>query len=279
MDVQQRIAIIFDFDDTLAPDSTSEFLESIGIDTEQFWNSTAQMQLSHWDPIPAYLYQMLQVSAQKNITRSKLSAWGPHVPLYPGVTEIFDLLRERLQELSREIELEFYIISSGIEDIIKTTPIAHHFTDIWACDFHCDEQEKILFPKRIVSFTDKTRYIFHIAKGLIGPESRGKPFDVNRKFKKEDLRIPPDQMIFVGDGYTDVPCFSLIRKNGGIPLAVCDTSDRQRWGRAWGFMEEKRVIHWATADYKRGSTLYASLMMALETIANRMMIKQRTYQG
>lgn len=279
MDMQQKVAIIFDFDDTLAPDSTSGFLESIGVDTEKFWEATAQKQQEHWDPIPAYLYQMLEVNKKNGITRSKLRAWGPHVPLYPGVIEIFDLLRERMKELSEEISLEFYIISSGVEEIIRSTPIAHHFTDIWACDFHYDSRDEIQFPKRIVSFTDKTRYIFHIAKGLIGSESREKPFDVNRKYKKENLRIPEDQMIFVGDGYTDVPCFSLVGKNGGIPLAVCDTADRQKWGRAWGFMEEQRVIHWATADYRKGSTLYASLMMALESIANRMMIKNHAYQG
>ena len=82
-------------------------------------------------------------------------------------------------------------------------------------------------------------------------------------------------MIFVGDGYTDIPCFSLIRDGGGIPLAVCDMEDRERWGRAWGFMEENRVFHWATANYNKGSTLYASLMMSLETIAKNMLLKNQ----
>ena len=78
-----------------------------------------------------------------------------------------------------------------------------------------------------------------------------------------------DQMIFVGDGYTDVPCFSLIGKVGGIPLAVCDPEDRQKWGKAWGFMESKRVLHWAMANYELGSTLHGSLCMAIEKIIKR----------
>jgi len=222
---------------------------------------------------------MVQISKEKDITRKRLASWGENVKLYPGVEEIFAKLNARRDELAPEIKLEYYIISSGIEEILRHSPIAHHFTDIWGCDFHYDENEFIRFPKRIVSFTDKTRYIFHITKGLIGEASRSDPFEVNRKVNPDDKKIPRDQMIFVGDGYTDVPCFSLIGKAGGIPLAVCDTEDRKKWGRAWGFMEEKRVIHWATADYRQGSTLYASLMMALESQIQKILVRQRAYLG
>ena len=276
---QDVIAIIFDFDDTLGPESTSSFLDSINIDVPSFWKETENLREEGWDPVPSYLYQLVQLAEEKDITKERLAAWGKNVALYPGVEEIFGKLNARRDELAPEIKLEYYIISSGMEEMLRHCPIAHHFTDIWGCDFHYDEKGFIRFPKRIVSFTDKTRYIFHITKGLIGQESRSCPFEVNRKVNPEDKKIPRDQMIFVGDGYTDVPCFSLIGKAGGIPLAVCDTEDRNKWGRAWGFMEEKRVIHWATADYRQGSTLYASLMMALESQIQKILVRQRAYLG
>jgi hypothetical protein len=283
MNKQQVIAIIFDFDDTLGPDSTSGLLNDCGIDVVQFWQEAARLHLEHWDPVTAYLYKMIQSSqlsmSTNPITKAKLGAWGQKAPLYPGVLEIFGDLKTRAKELSPDIRLEFYVISSGIEEVVRHSPIASNFTDIWGCDFTYDEEGGILFPKRQVSYTDKTRYIFHVRKGLIGAESRQKPFEVNRKYPSEEIRIPIDQMVFIGDGYTDIPCFALVGKEGGIPLAVCDTSDRERWGHAWGFMEENRVIHWATADYRKDSTLYVSIMMALETIAKKIIMRNRSYQG
>ncbi len=279
MDKQHIIAIIFDFDDTLASDSTTGLLTSCGIDTDAFWEDANQLHNDFWDPVPAYLHKMIQLTHQPSshciITRELMQEWGRNAPLYPGVDAIFNDLTTRLRSITNTIALEFYIISSGIEEILHNTPIAHHFTDIWACQFLFDDTNKITFPKRIVSFTDKTRYIFHVAKGLIGTEARKKPFAVNRKYPSKQLRIPYNQMIFVGDGYTDIPCFSLVRDGGGIPLAVCDTIDRNRWGRVWNFLEEKRVLHWATANYTKGSTLYASLMMSLETIANNILLQDK----
>ncbi|MGM0440175.1 MAG: haloacid dehalogenase-like hydrolase [Chlamydiota bacterium] len=281
MNKQQTIALIFDFDDTLGPDSTSGFLNSCGIDVKEYWQKADDLYHQHWDPVLAYLYQMIRYSQKNNaaITKEKFAEWGRQVTLYPGVTQIFDDLRQRSTTLNPNINLEFYVISSGIEDIIRNSAIAHHFTDIWGCDFTYDDQGGILFPNRIVSYTDKTRYLFHIRKGLIGEEYRKHPFEVNRKYRPEDIRVPMDQMIFVGDGYTDIPCFSLLRKQGGIPLAVCDTADRDKWGKAWGFLEERRIIHWASTNYRQGTTLYTSLMMALETIAKRITIRNHSYQG
>ena len=268
------IAIAFDFDDTLGPDSTSGLLNAIGVDVHKFWNDLEIMSSEHWDPVPAYLYKIIKLNQalpqDKALTKQSLVEWGKKAPLYPGVDTIFSYLRSLAKELNPHITLEFYIISSGIEEVIRASPIASNFTDIWACDFCYDESGRLAFPKRIVSFTDKTRYLFHISKGLIGDEVRQKPFEVNRKFDSAKKRISMDQIIFVGDGYTDIPCFSLIRKAGGIPIAVCDTEDRKTWGKAWGFMEEKRVTHWAVADYQEGSTLRASLSMAIATIIRRL---------
>lgn len=272
--MQNTIAVIFDFDETLAPDSTSSFLESFGVDVREFWGQRLQQLLDlAWDPVPAYLHLMIEESASRpagqRMTRESLQAWGKEIEFFPGATRIFGALRSHLKEISPHVQLEFYVVSSGIGDILRGTRIAKEFTEIWSCDFHFNEGGEIAFPKNVISFTDKTRYIFHISKGLIGPEYRTKPFEVNRRVAPENLRVPLSQMVYVGDGYTDIPCFSLIRNNGGVAIGVYNDESRERWGRAWGFVEDGRVSNLVPADYRKKSALANSLLMAVESIARK----------
>ncbi len=281
--MSNTIAIIFDFDDTLAPDSTTSFLANIGVDVHKFWKQEVQALIeADWDPVPAYLHQMINLSnsrPESPITSEAMAQWGKTVNYYAGVETVFDRLKAHAKKVNPMLNLEFYLISSGIGQILRHTSIAHHFEDIWACDFACDDTGAITFPKRIVSFTDKTRYIFHISKGIFGERSRGRPFDVNLKVDVEDLRVPGNQMIFVGDGYTDIPCFSLVRKGGGIAIGVYDSNNTDKWGRAWGFIEQQRVSNLVPADYSDRSALANSLMMAVESMARRIELTRLTYQG
>jgi hypothetical protein len=280
---QETIALVFDFDDTLAPCCTSGYLERQGVEPELFWQTEVQSLVDDgWDPIPAYLYGMIGASRAGRIppmTKESLESWGPEVPLFNGVTGIFDRLRKHTASLNPSLNLEFYVISSGIGDIVRNTVIAPHFTDIWSCDFAYDENGHAHFPKRLVSFTDKTRYLFQISKGQIGPEARTRPFDVNLKVPSDERRIPLNQMIFVGDGYTDVPCFSLVKKRGGIAIGVYDGQDHTKWGRAWGFLEQNRVSNLAPTDYTEHSALSNALMMSIDSIANKISLAQSSYQG
>jgi hypothetical protein len=282
--VHDTIAVVFDFDETLAPDSTSTFLRGLGVDVKKFWGRDVNPLLDHgWDPIPAYLYGLLQLSNGAGpgvpITRAKMEASGKTIKLYDGATRIFDRLRRTAAAVDAGVRVEFYLISSGVGELLRSARIAREFTSIWACDFAYDKQGAIVFPKNIVSFTDKTRYLFHISKGLIGPDSRNKPFEVNRKIAPTDLRVPFDQMIFIGDGYTDIPCFSMVRRQGGVAIGVYDAEHRERWGRAWGFIEDDRVSNLVPADYRKGSALSNSLIMAVESMARKIALRRSTYQG
>ncbi|MFN3402631.1 MAG: HAD family hydrolase [Cytophagaceae bacterium] len=276
-----RIAVIFDFDDTLAPDSTSSFLEHMGVNVPEFWKKKVQPLLDDdWDPIPAYLYMMIEESNSGKIppiTRAELESFGSKISFHKGVAGMFKRLEDHVRQIYSDTDIEFYLISSGIGDILRNTAISKNFKDIWASDFSYDQNDKIKFPKKIVSFTDKTRYLFHIAKGLTGPKFRGKPFDVNKKVDISKLKVPTDHMIFVGDGYTDIPCFSLIKKGGGYAFGVYDNENRDKWGRAWGFIEEGRVTSLYSANFSEKSDLSNSLLMAIDSIANRIKLKSLTY--
>ena len=277
------IALIFDFDDTLAPDSTSGFLASMGVDTAAFWKDEVDpLLVQDWDPVPAYLHRMIELSRSNRlgaITRERLSKWGSELPLHDGVASLFSRLRHAVKQVHPQVQIEYYLISSGIGDVVRNTPIAHEFTDIWASEFVYGEDGGIAFPRRIVSFTDKTRYLFHVQKGIVGPAYLGKPFEVNRKVAEDRLRVPFDQMVFVGDGYTDIPCFSLIRRAGGFAFGVWDPKHRDKRSRAWGFIEDGRVSNLNQARYDDAAELYQWLEEAVTSLAGRIALKSRVYRG
>lgn len=277
------IAVVFDFDDTLAPDSTSGWLRRAGLDTGPFWKQeVGELLAQDWDPVPAYLFTMIERSrrgAMPPLTRADLAAWGRELPLHPGVETLFERLRRCVKDVDPRVSVEFYLISSGIGDVVRNTRVAHEFTDIWASEFHYDEHGVALFTRRIVSFTDKTRYLFHIQKGLIGKGSRGRPFDVNRKLAPDRLRIPMSQFIFVGDGMTDIPCFSLVTKEKGVAVAVYDEHQTEKWGGAYRFVAEDRVKSLYSANYSEHSDLSRFLVMALRHMAEGIVLRARAYQA
>jgi len=281
--VQERIAVVFDFDDTLGPDSTTGFLKHAGLkDIEGFWKEVGALIADDWDPVPAYLNHMVTASHDgriKPITQQALADWGTSLPLFDGVVDVFSHLRTVVKDANPRVTLEFYLISSGIGDVLRNMPIADEFTDIWASEFHYDADSNAVTPRRIISFTDKTRYIFQIQKGIIGNESRGKPFAVNKRVPADQVRIPLNQMMFVGDGYTDIPCFSLIKQNGGIPIAVYDYNHTEKWGNAFQFVADGRVSNLHSANYRQGSDLVNFLTMAVRSLAERIAVAASSYQG
>lgn len=281
--MQERIAVVFDFDDTLGPDSTSGFLRQSGLeDIESFWKEVGAMMDADWDPVPAYLNHMIEASRSGRltpVTRDALMAWGRQLPLFDGVEELFPHLRKIVRETNPRVTLEFYLISSGIGDVLRNMAIADEFTDIWASEFHYDDQGHAATPRKIISFTDKTRYIFQIQKGIVGLQARGKPFAVNRRVPADQIRIPLDQMVFVGDGYTDIPCFSLIKQHGGIPIAVYDHKHTEKWGNAFQFVADGRVSNLHSANYRQGSDLVNFLTMAVRSLAERIAVAASSYQG
>jgi len=280
--MHEIIAVVFDFDDTLAPDTTSGFLARHGIDATDFWlNQVNPLYADDWDPVPAYLHKMIEASNEGRLplTRQELEQWGRNAPLHEGTGSIFKRLRATVEETNPKATLEFYVISSGIGDVLRSTPVAHEFKDIWASELHYGSDGRATFPRKIISFTDKTRYLFHIQKGLIGKPSRGKPLEVNRKFSHEELRIPFANMIFVGDGLTDVPCFSLLTKENGMAIGVYDKHHVTKWDRAYQFIAEKRVSTLYSANYSEGSDLSNFLTMAVRNLAERIAVSKAAFRG
>jgi hypothetical protein len=273
-DHQQRLAVAFDFDGTLAPDSTTGFLRDRGVDVDAFWGEGVEPRVREgWDPVPAYLYGIWKIArspeGRDRFTREALRQFGSRMRFFPGVPKIFDRLRKRLASRHPGIELEFYLISSGIGEILRSCAVAKQFVRVWASDFLYDEGGGLEFPRNIVSFTDKTRFLFELSKGMAATAGPGEPFAVNRRMPPEQWRIPLRQVVFVGDGYTDIPCFQIVRRNGGVAIGVYEEGRKQKTSDL-GLLTDERVSDLVPADYRTGSVLRGLLENAVDTIAGRL---------
>ena len=262
------ITLAFDFDDTLAQDSTSKVIEAIGVDPVKFWSDHRRLLLEGWDQVPASMTMMLRESQARGgaITRERIQDIGKDLPFFRGVPTMFKRYK-KLIEGGGEFAAQFFVISSGLGDLIRATRIAPRLTDIWGSDFDYDESGAITAIKNVISFTDKTRYLYQISKGLIGPEARKNPFAVNQR--SSTFPAPMKNMIFVGDGYTDIPCFTVVEKANGRSVAVYDKGNPSKVGKAYGFVDDQRVSHLVRADYTKGGGADDAITLAIIDIKNR----------
>jgi phosphoserine phosphatase len=274
------IALIFDFDDTLVPDSTTLLLKHHGIDTKQFWLEDAKSLVeSGYDPAHAYLKLLLDnVGPSRplgNLTNKDLRKFGHskvEPELYPGLQTLFKDLKKIVASY-RNIDIEFYVISGGLQEIIEGCDlIRKNCRGIYASQLGGDSQEGPLkYVKRCITFTEKTRFLFEINKGLKPEDTRKNPYLVNKDVAIKKRRIPWANMIYIGDGLTDIPCFSLVKHGttedpeGGNPFAVFDPREKQSAKRVFqDFLQPGRVLTAQKPEYKKRDALGAIIRGTVE---------------
>lgn len=278
------IAIVFDFDDTLGEDTTNLFLrEKLGMgksEIENFWNKDVAFLVEKgWDPPLAYIALILQRlgAKQLRVTNRDLRKMGKRVRLFPGVPDLFDRLYKFVENKSEfqeaHIEIEFYVISGGFEEIIRGTSIGDEMQEIFGCTFV--ERNGTLQPKSIVTFTEKTKFLYAINKGISGRELRRNPFSVNDVIAKEKMRIPFTNMIYLGDGPTDIPCFSAVQQYRGKTIGILKyAKKRTKAGevlvdrnRAWAIAKgDRATLGPFQPIYRKDSDLYINLRLQIEHV-------------
>ncbi len=268
------LAVVFDFDDTLVPDSTTKLLASYGVDTHQFWRVEATRRIQEgFDPTLAWLQMLLErVGPRKPLGRlsnQDLRSFGQTLDgdFYPGIPGLFTELR-RIVAGFQDIDIEFYIISSGLREIIcGSRVVGRYFKAVYGSEFAEDQSQGCVRSlKRCMTFTEKTRYLFEINKGLNQDQSKGNPYLVNRDIPDPKRRVPFPNMIYVGDGLTDIPCFSLVKKNGGTPFGVFFPSEERSTKRAFlDFLKTERVVSCHAPKYRKGDELGSLLRTAVLT--------------
>lgn len=246
------VALMYDFDKTLCTKDMQEygFIPALGMSAREFWYEVnALTDREEMDNILAYMFLMVEKSREKklHISREVFREMGAGVEYFKGVESWFDRINRIGEELG--VKVEHYIVSSGIKEIIEGTPIAHQFEKIYACEFMYDGSGNIQWPKYAVNYTAKTQFLFRINKGVLNINSRSTD-ELNRFTPENQRRVPFRNMIYIGDGMTDVPCMKLVKANGGQSIAVYDPDRGGTEARA--LLNDNRVNFVVPADYSQG---------------------------
>ncbi len=276
--VPAKIAVVFDCDDTIAPDTTNWLLARYGIDTASFWAAAGRLVKEGWDPPLAYMSLMLRESHPggklEKLTQGELARVAKEVPFFPGVPDVFVKLREAIEspQTFRDagIQVEFYVISGGIEELIRHTVIARYLRDVWGCAFAWSPEGRLDGIKNSVTFTEKTRFLFQINKGLVGSGYRGDPYAVNAMVE-EPRPIPFENMIYLGDGPSDIPCMSVVQRFGGFVFGMLsDHNPEKTYALGYG----RRAHVTVPADFLEPSHAFKQLKITMERIAKRIVFKR-----
>ena len=277
---QNLIALIFDYDQTLSPHYMQDevLFPAFGIDPDKFWSRVQDLVNAHgYDGELAYMKVLLDTLDLDRPSNARLSELGAGLTFYPGLPKMFEEFERGLlsdEDIALGIRVEFYIISSGLKAVIEGSQLMKHVRAVFGCEYAEDAAGRITFPKRVISHTQKTQFLFRVNKGLLDLSE-----DVNDHMD-DDLRpIPFENMIYVGDGPTDIPCFNVIRKQGGQALAVYNPNDptRAAFRKCYQLTAHTdRVRHIAPADFRAGSHLRLLLDEMVGEIATRIRAKRQT---
>lgn len=269
---EKRIAICYDFDKTLAPNDMQAFtfIPSLGMEINDFWKeSNGMAERNGMDKNLAWMKLMLDKASSKNmsIKREAFQNLGKDVKLYNGVDKWFDAVNKYAQ--SQGLTVEHYIISSGLKEIIEGSRIGHHFKRIYASSFYYSIDGIAQWPAQAVNYTNKTQYIFRIAKGALEENDD----DVNRSFHESELYIPYENMIYIGDSETDIPCMRVVKSKGGTSIGVFDPVKDNRQ-RVYELHNDGRINFFAPADYRTTKDLFKLLKKVIDSIAAREALKE-----
>lgn len=263
-----HVAIAYDFDGTLAPGNMQEhsFIPKIGMTATDFWKMAGRLaRENNADSVLTYMNLMLVKAnnAGVSIRRKDFRDLGKSVQLFKGVKTWFDRIGTYGQKIG--LKLEHYIISSGIQEIIEGTPIAGKFDRIYASSFKYSPSGAAEWPALAINFTTKTQYLFRINKGALEVYDTKK---INECVPMEKRPIPFENMIFIGDGTTDIPCFSLVKSLGGHSIAVYKPSTKGTKARAEKLVDDERVNFVTPANYSAGREIDTVVKAILDKIAS-----------
>jgi hypothetical protein len=299
---QNVIAVIWDFDKTLSPDYMQKPLfETYGVKDETFWqevNSLSKYYGRHGlevMPDSSYLGHILTYVRHgifKDLNNKKLFELGRKLRFYPGIPELMQALKNEIEEdpvfKAYNIEVEHYIVSTGLRQMIRGSEVARHVRDIWACEFveqvappgflSSEQKDFELYDEGVISHigyaldhSTKTRAIFEINKGCnVHPE-----ISVNASIAHKDRRVPFNNMIYIADGPSDVPVFSVLNMHGGKTYAVYAAGNRRQFDQVKQLLAEGRVMAFGEADYRPSTQTHMWITSTAREIAMDMVAARR----
>jgi len=265
------IGMVYDFDGTLSPNNMQEdtIFREWGIDKNEFWSKSDTLVKQGYERTLAYLSLLIHDNAfqKKPLTLKTLHRLARHVEYFPGVKTFFASVDRYLKSLPevREwgIQVEHYIVSSGMKEILEATSIASNFKEMYACEYDYGSKGP-LFPKLVINDTNKTQFLFRINKGRLTMRE-----DINDHMPEADRRIPFQNMIYIGDSITDIPSMTVTSRYGGHSIAVFDPKAPVP-EKVKRLVTDRRVSHFAPADYRKDSLLMKIVKRTLSKIVHGM---------
>ena len=258
------IAFLYDFDKTLCTTDMQDyaFIPSLGYTPGEFWGIANSFgRKNRMDGLLAYMYTMIDECRKKNIRldRDYLVSCGRSIELFPGVKDWF--ARINAFGAQQGVQVEHYVLSSGLKEIIEGSGISHEFKEIYACEFLYNEDGLAYWPKLDVNFTNKTQFVYRINKGVLDIANDK---DLNASMPDDSKRIPFTNMIYVGDGLSDVPCMKMMRAYGGQAVAVYQDGNRPG---VEDLLAKGRVDFIFPADYSEGTMLDTTMKNIIRKMA------------
>ena len=246
------IALIYDFDKTLCDRDMQEyaFIPNLGLTPAEFWTETDRLAKENkMDKILACMYMMLKKSneLEKPLKRENFNKLGNSIEFYQGIEDWFKRINEYGESIG--VTVEHYIISSGNKEIIEGTPISKYFKEIYASEFLYNKEGIAVWPAMSVNYTTKTQFLSRINKGVLNVSEDN---ILNAKMLEEDRRISTKNMIYIGDGFTDIPSMRMVREKGGYAIAVYQ---KNKIDIVKTLLKEDRVDYITQADYRENSQI------------------------
>jgi hypothetical protein len=263
---QTYFALVYDFDGTIAPGNMQErdFIPAIGMTTKDFWREVSTISKDHQaDNILIYMKLMLDKarSAEVAVHEKDFISYGQNLSFYKGILPYTNAdgsqengWFDRINQYGKEsgIQIEHYIVSSGIREMISGTKIAKKFNSIYASSFYYDHNGIAIWPSLALNYTTKTQYLFRINKGCLDVSDNK---TINEYIPEKSRKIPFSNMVYLGDGETDIPCFRLVKDRGGNSIAVYKPNTKGAKLKLEKLKTSGRVNYSVVADYRNGTTL------------------------
>lgn len=267
-----KIALIYDFDKTLSPKDMQayDYMEKLGVKDEDFWEMcNVFCNENSTDRILGYMYMMIQTYKEKGfeLTRDFLVNCGKNVELYKGVETWFDRINKFGKSIG--VEIEHYVVSSGLKEIIEGTKISKYFKEIYAGYFVYDKNNHPIWPALAINYTNKTQFIYRINKGILNVTDDS----INDSMPHEIRPVPFKNMIYIGDSLTDIPCMRLISKSGGYSIGVFQ-QDRKNQSYLKKLITQNRIDFIVESDYSKNSELENVVKEIIQTVKHTTNLKK-----
>jgi len=264
---QNTIALVYDFDGTLSPQPMQEYtvLPKIGVEPKEFWAAVnREARETESDMMLVYMRHIIEAleRVRVDVKREDFAAMASSIEYFPGVPTWFARVNAYVKRRSRgQAKIQHYLISAGQKEILEGISIRRHFRRIYASEYYFNHHGVATFPKFLITDTLKTQFLFRINKGREAITE-----SINEHMPEAQRPIPFPNMIYVGDGMSDVPSMALTKKSGGHAVAVYDRKKAGGQASCAELLRAGRVDFIAEADYRKGSRLSRRVELLLDAI-------------